>query len=222
MHPSNVLLPRSWLEESSEFSSGESLNWFEWISFTRSGHAGKAEFRISPRSILDYRFVSLHKQGICSGMHVNDWERRLATIGFILLGLVRKSFETPRIWNIRGHEKIHRVPRTQWYEVLKISSQGLLLIESCLSTRCAETRTMSRTPTLFGIGQDKTVNDTNYDPPLLESLDQLYKEIEKVQRVLTENQLSVSLNQPRQLIPFKLRDFSVGTGQEDDSDADTI
>jgi len=32
--------------------------------------------------------------------------------------------------------------------------------------------------------------------------------------VLVENQLAVAMNQPRQLIPFRLSDFAAGPGDE--------
>lgn len=219
LHPFNVLLPIEWVAE--EFKSanhaGKPLNWFEWRAFMQNEGEQGVRLRKVGSSVGDYRFAGYGQDA----MKIDDWQRRLSAVGFMLLGLVRKNFNTPRIWNIRGHEKIYR-PRSRWYESLKVSSQGLLLIDSCLSARSAETRTMLNILPLFGIEDRSKLNDTRYDPPRLESLEELLEEIEKVQVTLTENQLSVSLNQPRQLIPFRLRDFSVGAGQGDeDDDADT-
>lgn len=154
-------------------------------------------------------------------MNVEKWDRHLAAVGFILLGMLRRNFKTPRIWNIRGFEKFYRIPRSRWYETLKISSRELLLIEGCLSVRSAESRTMIRTPNLFGKQVGEELNDIDYDPPKLEDVDQLYEEIEIVQKILVENQFSVSLNQPRQLIPFNLSDFGIGAiAGVDDDDAE--
>ena len=221
LHPLNVLLPVEWAGE--EFKSanhaGKPLNWFEWRAFMQNEGEQGVILRKVGSSVGDYRFAGYGQDA----MKIDDWQRRLSAVGFILLGLVRKNFNTPRIWNIRGHEKIYRVPRSQWYESLKISSQGLLLIESCLSARSAETRTILKRLPLFGIEDKSKLNDTKYDPPRLESLDELLEAIDKVQETLIENQLSVSLNQPRQLIPFRLRDFSVGAeqGGEDDEEDTT-
>ena len=221
LHPLNVLLPIEWVEEKLESvkHAGQGLNWFEWRSFMQNEGEQGVRLRKVRSSIDDYRFAGFGTEG----MKIDDWQRRLSAVGFILLGLVRKNFSTPRIWNVRGHEKIYRVPRSQWYESLKISSQGLMLIEGCLSSRSAETRTILKRLPLFGLEDTSELNDTKYDPPKMENLDKLLEEIGKVQATLTQNQLSVSLNEPRQLIPFRLRDFSVGAeqGGEDDDAATT-
>ncbi len=201
-------MPDQWLKAPSEPSTGKVLNWPEWRLFLRD--AGHAMLKEPAKSILDYRFAGNQKVG----MEINDWERRAASSGFLLLGLFRKNFQTPRIWNVRGHEIIYKAPRAQWYQSLAISSPSLLLVEGCLSARSAETRAISRAPGLFGYAEGKFANDTDYDPPRLDGVNALLEAIENAQSVLAENQLSVSMNQPRQLIPFRLRDFGAGAKQE--------
>ena len=217
LHPHNIVLPTTWLNYSSDPGVGGPLNWFKWRSFLQSVDAGRVEFKKKPQSlIIDYRFAGKQK----ADMAINDWDRRVATVGFLLLGLFRKNFKTPRVWNIRGHEKVHKAPRTQWYQSLAISSPSLLLIESCISARSAETRTIRQAPSLFGYAEGMIANDIDFDPPDLEAAEDLLEAIENAQHILSENQLSVSLNQPRQLIPFRLRDFSTGTvqgGLDDDA-----
>ena len=218
LHPQNIYLPCAWQNKGAEKFDGYALNWFEWRSFVQNGTTGNVELGAKKVSAtIDYRYAAF-KTNFKNEDENYRWERQLAAVGFILLGLLKMNFKTPRIWNIRGHEKFYRFPRSKWYESLKVSSRGLLLIEGCLSVRSAESRTMKRTPDLFGIREGSTSDDTIFDPPKFENPDKLYSEIENVQEVLTENQLSVSLNQPRQLIPFNLRDFSVGAVPGDDKD----
>lgn len=214
LHPLNVLIPNQWLEVASDPHLGNPLSWSKWQIFLRE--AESPLIKEPPNSIIDYRFAGDQK----SGMDIHDWERRAATVGFLLLGLFRNDFSTPRVWNIRGHENIYKAPRAQWYQSLAISSPSLLLVEGCLSARSAETRTISRAPSLFGFIEGMFANDTDYDPPRLDGVNALLEAIENAQSVLVENQLSVSMNEPRQLIPFRLRDFGAGTKQGgDENDA---
>ena len=52
---------------------------------------------------------------------------------------------------------------------------------------------------------------------MLLGADELLKAIESAQQVLRDNQLAVAMNQPRQLIPFRLKDFATGP-DDDESD----
>lgn len=218
LHPHNVVLPITWLRDSSDIDAESPRTWGQWRQFLESKDAGKARFRGTPSSISDYRFVG--KQNV--NMAIHSWDRRAAAVGFLLLGLLRKSFKVPRIWNIRGHENVLKIPRTQWYQSLAISSPTLLLIEGCVSARTSETRTIPRAPDLFGYLEGRLANDTNYDPPSLQGVNELLEAIKKAQSILAENQLSVSLNQPRQLIPFRIRDFGTGSVHGDVEDDATV
>ena len=61
------------------------------------------------------------------------------------------------------------------------------------------------------------INDVTFDPPMLWGADELLKAIESAQQVLEDNQLAVAMNQPRQLIPFRLKDLATGPdGDEGD------
>lgn len=216
LHPHNVLIPRKWLDDLYVTESDQPLNWLKWRMKSKPTNKFCVTVKKKSNSIFDYRFAGDRH----SGMKIHDWDRRLGTVGLLLLCLLRKKIELPRIWNIRGHDKVYNLPRTQWFQTLKVSSRSLLLIEACISNRSAETRAIWRQPLLFGNKQVKIRNgkiliDSEFDPPRIDSLKELLSEIEEVQKVLEKNQLSVSMNQPRQLTPFRLSDFGVGKDKGD-------
>ena len=62
----------------------------------------------------------------------------------------------------------------------------------------------------FGWTNGVNTNDTEFDPPSLIDPNELLSAILMAQNVLEENQLAVAMNQPRQLIPFRLNDFAAG------------
>ena len=85
-----------------------------------------------------------------------------------------------------------------------------MLVEGCLSGRSAETRAIHRIADLFGWKDGMDINDVTFDPPMLLGADELLKAIESAQQVLEDNQLAVTMNQPRQLIisSERLRDWT--------------
>ena len=60
----------------------------------------------------------------------------------------------------------------------------------------------------------KLPNDIEFDPPNIMRPSDLIEHIERAQNDLVRNQIAVTENQPRQLIPFNLADFSINL--EDD------
>ena len=135
------------------------------------------------------------------------------------MGQLRLNHEAPRIWNVRGNEHVFPLPRTHWFRSLAISSSTLLLVEGCLGTRSAETRSIARSPGLFGWIEGQEPNDANFDPPLLLGPNELLTATANAQRVLVDNQLAVAMNQPRQIIPFRLSDFAAGPSMDGEADA---
>lgn len=210
LHPNNVLLPRNWISCSPCHHDRTELSWEEWRRHVR-GDGKSAQLRDSPTSLSDYRYALQSKAGI----PIPDSERRLASVGRLLLGLLRNDHAAPRIWNLRGNELIVPLPRGQWFEALAISSRTTQILEACLGARSAETRAITRTPSLFGWRDGEQPNDAAFDaPPIFGSTD-LLEEVRRAQKILEDNQLAVARNQPRQLIPFRLSDFATGTGSVD-------
>lgn len=213
LHPHNILLPVKWLNDLPDEKIKGRLTWEEWRNFItqeNDNQRDQVEIRDAKTLILDYRFQSTQNKN----MLINPWNRRVSTVGFLLLGLLRKNIKLPRIWNIRGNENIFKIPYNQWYQSLAISSPTLLLIESCISARTAESRSITRFPDLFGHQKGTDLNDTKFDPPRIADENDLVNEIIKAQQILVDNQISVSLNRPRQLIPFRISDFAIGNSHE--------
>jgi len=213
LHPNNVLVSRNWKEK---FPCREGLvrvSWEEWRKFLHNQAVHPIQLQPSKTLILeDYRYST----DTIGSSNSSNWGRFLIGIGRLLLGQLRFSYDAPKIWNIRGNEQVFPLPRTHWFHSLAISSLTLLIMEGCLSGRSAETRVMIQIPELFGLGEDCDVNDIEFDPPLLRNPKELLDSIEQAQHVLESNQLSVLMNQPRQLIPFRLYDFSAGPDDEDE------
>lgn len=216
LHPNNVLLPREWISTFSCNHERTEVSWEEWRRFVQSTENGQAKLRETATSLLDYRYATDSK----GGLPLDEWERRLVAVGRLLLGLLRNDYSAPRLWNLRGNEQVVRLPRAQWFEALAISSPTFLLIESCLGARTAETRSIARTPGLFGWLDGESANDAEFDPPLLVGATALLNAVRNAQKVLEENQLAVMMNQPRQLIPFRLSDFAAGDEGDGDDDVE--
>ena len=210
LHPNNVLLPDTWRTKYPRDPVRAGVSWEAWREFAKPENNGQIKLRDSATSILDYRY-STDTQ---AGRRLDDWERYLVGIGRLLLGLLRLNYEVPRIWNFRGNEQIFILPRTHWFQALAISSPTLMLMEGCLSGRSAETRAIALKPALFGWAEGVDANDADFDPPLVLGSNELLDAIVKAQRVLENHQISVALNQPRQLIPFRLSDFATGPDGE--------
>lgn len=210
LHPNNVLLPRKWITDFPCQRDTTALTWEVWRHFAQETGNANDRFRVrlrdAPSSLVDYRYTIKSKAGI----PIADAERRLVSVGRLLLGLLRNNHAGPRIWNLRGNELIFRLPRARWFEALAISSPTTLILEACLGARPAETRAITREPGLFGWREGEHPNDATFDPPLFYGSTDLLEGIRNAQRILEDNQLSVARNQPRQLIPFRIADFAAG------------
>ena len=211
LHPNNVLVPDRWRSEFASDHERAAVSWEQWRHFAKATPAERITLRPSSTSVMDYRYFTASPVG----RKLNEWERRLTGVGRLLLGLLRLNHQAPRIWNIRGNEQVFPLPRTHWIRSLAISSLTLQLIESCLGARRAETRSIARTPELFGWVANKEPNDADFDLPLLVGPNDLLDAITTAQTVLERNQLAVSMNQPRQVIPFRLTDFAASPSAEE-------
>ena len=222
LHPNNVLLPRDWITEFPCHRHKTDLSWESWRHFAQSNGdpypKRRAKLREPSTSLADYRYTLESKLG----KPILDSERRLVSVGRLLLGLLRNNHAAPRIWNMRGNELIYPLPRARWFESLAISSPTTLILEGCLGARPAETRAIFREPSLFGWRDGEIPNDAAFDPPIFYSSTDLLEQIRRAQKILESNQLAVARNQPRQLIPFRLGDFAAGAedGRDDEGSSD--
>ncbi len=208
LHPNNVLLPCNWINDASHDGKLSELSWNAWKNIIRdtdnTNGQCHAKLRTTSNSLVDYRYAVKSKPG--SPISID--EQRLISVGRLLLGLLRNDHSAPRIWNIRGNQLIYPLPRTRWFESLAISSSTTNILEACLGARPAESRAITRAPGLFGWQDGKPLNDATFDSPPIYSTSDLLEAIRLSQKILEANQLTVSLNQPRQLIPFQIADFT--------------
>ena len=207
LHPDNVLLPRRWVSAFKDRGDSSQLGWEKWRNFIKESGNDKVELRDPASCIRDYRFASSSK----SGIPFSAQERKFTSIGRILLGLLRDDHTALKVWNVRGNELIYQLPRARWFSNLAISSSTTQILDACLAARSAESRVIALQPDLFAWQTGKPLNDVTYDPDPIFGLNDLTEKVQEAQRILQDNQLSVTANQPRQLIPFRLADFAVGT-----------
>lgn len=207
LHPANILIPHNWKTSFGNDAPG----WEVWRKFARDN---PARFRTGGSFLEDYRFSG------CDAVDFQDnWDRQRVGIGRLLLGLLQCCFAGPRLWNMRGNERARPLARGTAYGELAISSLTLLFLEACLSARSAENWDMLLRPSLFGVVGLPRLSDMDFDAPVLKDPQEVVGIIQRAQEALEENQIAVSRNQPRQLIPFNLADFAkgmpAGVGDED-------
>ncbi|MGR8928236.1 RNA-directed DNA polymerase (plasmid) [Rhizobium leguminosarum] len=209
LHPANVLVPASW------FTTFDTSipSWEVWRNHTRKA---STKVRNPEGRLVDYRFLATGTDST-----TDDWLGQRVGIGRLLLGLLQFDFGGPRIWNIRGNEHAHPFSRRAAYERLAISSLTLLILEGCLSARSIENFQLASRPRLFGEDNSPTLHDVDFDAPPLNDPGAVGESIKHAQAALEKNQIAVSGNQPRQLIPFRLEDFALGEAgiQQEDNDA---
>lgn len=207
LHPDNILLPKQWLSTPYDEPRSPTLGWEQWRNFIKDEVNGKLSVSPLKSSLLDYRFANDFR----SGIPFSQAERRFISVGRILLGILREDHRAPKLWNVRGNERVSPLPRSSIYSRLAISSETTQLLDACLAARPSETRIIALRPDLFALDDGEPIRDIAFDPAPISDMTDLYDSIESSQRTLLDNQLSVSANRPRQLIPFKLESFAAGT-----------
>ena len=214
LHPSNVLLSTDWTNDHLVTDRSPTVRWEQWRTLVKGLAAKHGPPRIRT-AVADYRYGSV------GGDSSDQWQRRLISVGRVLLGILRCNFGQPRLWNMRGNERVHSLSTAALFASLSISTPTLALLDGCLTARAAETRRILGRPHFFGLSDESRINDTAFDPPLLLGPAALLENIEEAQRVLVENQLAIAGNQPRQLLPFRLKDFGTGAAEPDQADEET-
>lgn len=181
VHPYNYRIPLSWSEE-------RFFTWEQWRDCVRCDGlklAGRGR-------IHDRRF----DKGNDASERAFD---QVAAVATILLGLLRRSFRWPALWNpvedrrarsglIRG--LIRQSPCSSWTTAV---------IEGALLPRNRET-TLLRLLQGSGLSND----DTTHDPPMFATLPELVVGLKRAQAILEAYQISVQNHQPRQMVPISL------------------
>lgn len=204
IHEHNVLINGSWKKPAELGVS----SWEVWRNFCSKQQSVK--LKSSEDLIMDYRYYFYDG----SQLSAPSWERRLIAVGRLLLGLLMLKFDPPKNWNIRGLERVEPISQNKIFQSLAISSPTHRILNACLTGRSSENRGLHSHPSLFGWESGREANDLEFDPPTLIGPKALIEALTNAQEILRNNQLAASLNQPRQLIPFRLSDFSNGNNSE--------
>ncbi|WP_054132849.1 RNA-directed DNA polymerase [Novosphingobium sp. AAP1] len=209
LHPENVQIPRNWTAMAADALVEGTPTWEGWRKYV---HDPMHSVHMVDFGLLDYRYREI--------LPKNDrgWPRRLRPIGQLLWGLLRRSFDLPAAWNIRGQERGLMEIVARDLEKLPISSFTLSILQSCLLPRNRETSLLALFPSLFGTQHRAAADDTEFDRPI-RSAQQLDRLLERAQSMLQLTQMTVLEHQPRQLIPVRLRQlgaFEGDAGQAED------
>ena len=147
------------------------------------------------RQVQDQRFV--HSRG--------DRDRALdqvAGVATILLGLLRRSFRWPALWNPIEERRIRSGIMRGLLRQSPCSSWTMAVIEGSLLPRNRETVLLGM---LMSLKED---DDTPHDPPRFASLSELIRGLGRAKRVLETYQISVQNHEPRQMVPISLTQIS--------------
>lgn len=218
LHPNNIFVPRVWQDAAPSGDDAPVLSWEVWRTHIRSRSRHDLRLRSRDTNISDYRYYS---EEMCD---IHSFDRRLISVGRLLLGLLSLDFRSPAMWNIRGNERVIPFFSSSIRRSLSISTPTMLLVESCLNPRSAETRSIAMIPVLYGWTKLSEANDVAFDPPLIRDKEDLERRMAEAQCILERHQISVAGSQPRQLIPFRLSDFGAKGevySERDETDQDT-
>jgi hypothetical protein len=188
VHPRNFLIPAKWVEPTDQ------LTWEGWHTIATSHHVSVVrtglirDARIVPAWVDSY-FV---------------WDAdAIQGLALILLGLLRRSFRWPAVWNPAGQQRAWASLGKRLIGSAPCSSWTSSILEACVTPRARESLLMS----LF-IQNQFGEDDTTKDPPEIGTLTQLGDTLAQSQRILSRYQLSVQNHEPRQLVPIRLDQLS--------------
>lgn len=199
LHPSNLLLPMTWLADKPPVQFAQS-SW-TWEAWRQVARDPARTVKLTRSTIKDYR---RHPTAIWP-LEPEAWRGRLRAIGLLLLGLVRADFRLPAIWNVRGLERDVTTFVKKELEETALSSRSQAILEASLLPRSAETAIMRLNAwAFFGDPETPRINDTTTDPPDIPDLESLLAEIASAQSILQVKQISVLNHAPRQLIPMNV------------------
>lgn len=194
LHPSNIVIPRSWFDTETLESGFGTITWEAW---RRSALSGNIRFREKRFLISDGR---LTPQWWMSEWGGDDWAH-LHGFGMLLLSLLRKSYEFPAEWNPLGHQRAWTSAIRAWINLTPCSSWTSTILESCLLPRVRETFLINAMHKQFALAWD---DDSHSDPPMIYNIDIFVKLVSDAQNTLEQGQLTMPRHKPRQLIPISL------------------
>ena len=214
-HPTNFMVPSEWMNEPPEEWSrtAKFWTWESWRAF--ASRPGQVTRRPKGGHLADYRYVTDDSAEPSDKDHSS-----LISFGLVLFGLLRRSFEWPSLWNIRGQELAHISLVATESQHLPISSNSLAIIEALLKPRMWETVLMKRAPEFAGVTNiaDLMHLDIDLDVKPLPTLDDIREAALIAQTILEKGQVTVLGHQPRQLVPYEIRHLAESQLVIDDDD----
>ena len=191
VHPQNFTLP-------AEILKSKNLTWDQWKSKINNS----IRMVESKYQVLDYRYSPMQPN---SGEYF-DTINNTRGLGLILLGLLKKKFEFPPLWNGFGQNEILNSLKTVLNMKINYSSWTLGILEGCLSARSIENLYINSRKIFKNIELD---NDQINDPLRIVNINQFVKYITKAEKVLEENQISTLKGKARQLIPVSIKQLTM-------------
>lgn len=191
IHPSNYLISKSWIKRPAR------LTWNQWRGIITKE---KVSLKENKHLITDSRYTP---DFMDPGGVANAELSAISGLGKLLIGLIARNFD---FFPLANPSSIHR----EYSNILlfklescSISSWTHAIINACLSGKNRENKFLK-------VYQDSLIydSDTVYDPPEIDTLEQLISFLTKAQDILEKFQITVQNHQPRQLIPISLRQLT--------------
>lgn len=194
VNPYNICIPQGWAEHSEIL-----VTWEKWHYLVHSKSHGEQISIIPKYWLTDSRYTPYWDLNPKSDI---EWAP-IHGLGLILLGLLRRSFEWPPVWNQVGGRRSRLWLVTSMINRVVCSSFTLAILEACLLLRPKESILIQSS---FQVPPPD--DDTTFDPPQITNLEELGTFLDKAERVLEGYQLSIHKHLPRQLTPINLRQLS--------------
>lgn len=120
--------------------------------------------------------------------------------GLLLLGILRRNFDWPSIWNLPGHTRDWKGITKNFIDESPCSTVTMSILITLLMPKSIENKRLGNNSKIFD-------DDTKYDPDPIGDIANLIVRINEAQGILEDNQIMSFKNKPRQLIPIQLPDI---------------
>jgi len=189
IHPLNYLIPKQW-------SKGRPpIPWEDWRPMLEEGAATQVSGQV-----WDPRYMGLESPQMA--LLAPDWPW-IQGIGLLLLGLLRREFSWPGLWNRNDQRLAYAYLTRSLVETLPCSSMTMAAVEGCLLPRSSETVLLADP-----IKETQIDADTVADPPVFPDLRSLSEFLSASLKVLEEHQLTGHGRRPCQLVPMSIRQLT--------------
>ncbi len=201
IHPRNFKISKNLL--------GDDIIPWDKLKTQLSVDKSKVSFIEEEYRLKDMRFVTPSNTEY---LYSNIMESIITSLGSMLVCLLSKSLDLPSKINPIGHHFIWLEAMNLMLRKVAVSSYTRDLISGCFSKRNFETKRLINN----NVFNDQFAeNDFKKDPPKFVNLIDFIKYIKLSQEHLENLQISVSGNQPRQLIPISLIQMTASEYQKE-------